>query len=534
MWTRDPGPATIKVWRRLWSLATCLGAVFDLPVQAEPLETLPPSAKQQSLLIKIDPKLGGRDGAWTDACNAIGKALMVKGGPWELGVFADYSCARGEHYLVGEKTASRHQWHLHLVKANAGAECVIVDGLTGVPPPHFSLSASKTLAKDLADPEISRLFALAVLDRLPMALQISARDLKMNGDGSAILRLKYFAKSAKRYKPLSKHPVPPNKIAIYGLDWDAARRQWRPQLVGIAARLDTKKLVATYAIEKNTIAKMGQQDLWGHYDPGTERQGAQLLQTAQEGRKATVVDSIVNAVLRTGSAGYIGIRYGLQMAKGNALLEKVSFFGLLAEVRAGPLGGARYYYDKLPEVKTREEASDGRTVDLSITWARHQLGYSFAFAPGYLVDLVTIAPKLGIWNFDANIDVARDGNRRVTATQHFGVVNAFGLGLELGLEWISDWYVIRPWAGIDGGFPVVPNSDNVSSLRGGVDGYWQVGTPIKIFSNQFRLALLAFGFGERVSLRSPKSEKALVAGGKAISYFEYKAFYAGGGLTVSW
>lgn len=194
----------------------------------------------------------------------------------------------------------------------------------------------------------------------------------------------------------------------------------------------------------------------------------------------------------------------------------------------------RYYYDKLPEVKIRDETSQGDHVDLSITWARHQLGYSFAFDPGFFVNFVTMTPKLGVWNFDATIDTQRDAARRVKATQHFGVVNAVGLGLEVGLEWISERYVLRPWAGLDAGFPLDPKSDNVSSVRGGIDGYWQVGTPFTMFATEFHLALLAFGFGERVSLKRPNAEQDLAKSDSAIFYFQYKALYAGGGLTASW
>lgn len=115
---------------------------------------------QESLLITIDPQVGGKDKEWADACNAIGSELKYKRGPWGMGVFADYSCARGDHYLVGEYTPNRHQWRLQLVKTPAGIECVIVDGFTTTPPPRFPLAASETLAKDLSKPELSRLLAL--------------------------------------------------------------------------------------------------------------------------------------------------------------------------------------------------------------------------------------------------------------------------------------------------------------------------------------------------------------------------------------
>jgi hypothetical protein len=244
------------------------------------------------------------------------------------------------------------------------------------------------------------------------------------------------------------------------------------------------------------------------------------------------VKSLSSLLLDTAASGYVGLRYGLQVLSGDELLGKTSMFSLLVEIRGGPAKGIRYYYDKLPKTTAKQEGVDG-DVDTSIEWSRHVLGYSFDFDPGFLVDRVTIDPKLGMWNFQAELPTEKDEEDRVVATEEFKLGNTVSVALEVGLELLSDWYTLRGWYSIDSGYSLLKTGGTITSNRFGIDTYFTAGPTFSVFGMPLKTALLAFFVHESVTLEAGKTEDP-DAGEEAITGVSYDGGYAGGGVAISW
>jgi hypothetical protein len=258
----------------------------------------------------------------------------------------------------------------------------------------------------------------------------------------------------RRPKFALREPKAPEELALYTLSWDASRKIWLPRIAGLARLEESSARKAIYHLDEKATKALDQGALWAHDPEGLGMRREELANAAQEGQldyRAHVEESLAaklrRTLIETISSGYAGIRYGAEFVPGDRLIEKTRFFGLLTEIRGGPLEGLRYYYDKLPEVKSTEVGVTDAPVETSITFARHQLGYSFNFPLGRIVDRLTLAPKIGVWNFHTVVEVQRDVAGRVVATREFDVDNALGLGAELGLEWLSERYTIKLWAG---------------------------------------------------------------------------------------
>jgi hypothetical protein len=237
---------------------------------------------------------------------------------------------------------------------------------------------------------------------------------------------------------------------------------------------------------------------------------------------------LTSALLDTAASGYVGLRYGKQVLAGDELLSKTSFFGLLVEMRGGPLEGLRVYYDKMPKV-----ASVNNGFGTQISWSRLILGKSWGWSPGFLVDRVDLTPKIGIWSLSATLPItfAEDGVSAV-GVQTFETDRALGLAIEGGLEWISTWYLLRMW----GAFDTALNfgrigAAGVTSQRFGVDTYLTAGPEINLFGVPFKTALLGFFLFESIEL-SQKPDKNNLE--DQIVGIGYQGGYAGLGGVLSW
>ena len=237
--------------------------------------------------------------------------------------------------------------------------------------------------------------------------------------------------------------------------------------------------------------------------------------------------------------GFIGARYGQQILTGNKLLELTNFIGLLFELRSGPLSGLQYYYDVLPPTTYQETSVTDVSVDSSISWTRHVLGYTFRFPFPWLIDRVTLTPKLGLWSLEAKIPGPRDDVGRVSELREFEIENAISLGIEAGMELLASRFLLRPWAGIDSGYSPVDDSKRVTSRRVGLDTYL-AGPRLGILGSTGRFAFLGFLFVENVTLTSDNAvgteAEANEDGVKLTTArrIEYNAGYAGLGLALSW
>jgi hypothetical protein len=255
-----------------------------------------------------------------------------------------------------------------------------------------------------------------------------------------------------------------------------------------------------------------------------------MLLAYMEGRK-----DLLNQILDTAASGYVGVRYGREVLLGSGalgkLINKTSMFGLLLEIRGGPVKGLRYYYDVLPRTSTSLPGING-PVDTTIQFSRHVVGFSWDIKMPFMVDKLTIDPKIGMWSFNATLPVTSDSQGRVAQVGDFNLGRTFSLGLDIGLEELADWYTVREWYGVNTGYSIIKSGAKVTSNRFGVDAYFTGGPDLPIFGVTFKSAILAFFFYESVDLT--RNVTAAENGPATITGVSYKAGYAGLGLALSW
>jgi hypothetical protein len=146
-----------------------------------------------------------------------------------------------------------------------------------------------------------------------------------------------------------------------------------------------------------------------------------------------------------------------------------------------------------------------------------------------LISRIDFQPKIGMLSFQS--DLAVQDSQGQYQILNFEARRVMNLNMELGLEKESLWLRSRLWASYSSAQASVVKSNGVSvtSARVGVDAYIDL---IKNSSWDFRL--LAFGFGERLTLQ--RDDKALENSGNelAVRKFGFNLLFVGGGLTLSW
>ncbi len=525
-------------------------------------EDLAPEALKIVLVAKKSRKVpkDGDDGgptalvyqkSWKKACDQLGAALLAGKGPWGFGAFSEASCYRGRKRIGGSEESAR--WVLNVVDGKAGVTFALTynrKNHDAVAVAELKLPPSAHFFEFFEDDEFTDVTAFSLLEQMPMALHV----------GSPMKGRHWRAGLTKGFKfPV---PEPPEELLLYRLAWSSEAERWRSQVIGTAKRGDvtgprrkkTEKATilvggeVAYVLDENLAVEIKDGDVWAQDARGP---GARTEELAKVGKDADILleteaangslldylrgtsGTLLSNLLRTAASGYVGLRYGLEVLPGNELLKKTHIFSLLVEIRGGPAKGLRYYYDKLPATTTTLTGENGAKATAEISWSRHVLGYSFDFNPGVLLDRITIDPKLGMWRFEARLPVPNEADPATPRTESIKLGKTFSLDLEVGGELLSDWYTLRGWYAIDGGFSLLKQGGSVSSNRFGADAYFTAGPTFPILGIPFKTALLAFYVYEAVNVSTGKNDN-LQPGQVAISSVPYSAGYAGGGILITW
>ena len=498
---------------------------------------------------------------WKAGCERLGAALLAGKGPFGFGAFASFSCFRGSDWVSGDKKDSA--WLVTVVDGKTEAKFVLrhKDNRGNSVVAEYSMPSSEFTLEFFADDEFADTVAFALLEDAPMGRLLTKSDLF--GSPPQFKGRYWRAGKSKDFK--FTVPKSPEFLVIYSLKWSEAEQRWRSDVVGSAKRVNVippkkekrKKgsiLVGGEVVYETTpavAAALETGNLWAQVSTGP---GSQHKATAEQLKQAQIALAaaaqsgklgdflvgkfdLLSSLLSSTASGYVGLRYGRQVLPGvgglGTLLNKTSIFGLLVEIRGGPAKGLRYYYDLLPKAKATVPGSGG-PVDTSIQFSRHTLGYSFDFDPHLLVDRVTIDPKVGVWTFNAKLPTEIDGDGLVSNTANFKLGTTVSLGLEVGLEELSDWYTIRGWYGINSGFSLLKTGGKVTSNQFGIDAYFTAGPTIPFFGVPLKTALMAFYFFESVNLSANKPVGELAPGDSNISGVSYTVGYAGIGAVLSW
>lgn len=542
------------------------GLLFPNIHAAESVQQIPknnleqkPNFEPQHLKLVWKIKEGSKDSrplekgteskTWLNACSNLGKSLLIGQGPWGMGVFASFSCWTDDKKISGNPKGK--PWTLEYMETDERVSLTLMDADSRVMS-EAAFGPSPYTAYFFGDKEFVDLLALKLLDGLPFLGYIAKGALI--GEGAFVGR---YPRSLPNGR---KRPVvpPPKSLTVYRLSVDKNSSLYHAQVVGSVsqASLDPESPLEAQVQKKSEKAKepmvhwraneeliQSNKDsfVWFHNEAGRNRMAPDLqlaidqiqkvlAEAADEGMLTNMLRGLKKSIIATTASGYVGVRYGPQVLPGDDLLGKTSFFGLLAEVRGGPLEGVRFYYDKLP-LKAVEQ--DG--FETSIEWSRLVVGKSFGLKLNRFADRVEITPKLGLWNFHTKLPVNYDADGKVTKVGVFDLDRAMSFSLEMGVEWNSPVYVIRPWYSFDGaGLISKINSKRVTSNRFGLDTYWTAGPKFRILGNQFKTAWLGFFIYETIGLTNNDSDVALGEGESIITDLSFTTGYAGLGVAVSW
>ncbi len=511
----------------------------------------PPKAKKKAKKYQTD---------WKKTCEQLAKAMTAEKGPWGYGVFGSYACYREKTRVAGTEKPAK--WQITVTDGAKEVSFVLyrllADG-SKLEMSKVTMPPSEYTVQFFQDDEFSDLVAFTLMDALPVGMLVTKPMLK--GSPPKFKGRHWRAGMAKDFK--YGVPPPPEELTLYRLSFDEGSKQWRSKVVGSAKKVsvtEPKKkkqkkqtiLVGgdvTYETSDAVAAALSTGTLWAHNANGPGARATELGDITKEAQLALdaaaangqlldflkgKITNVLSGLLDTAASGYVGLRYGLQVIPGDELLSKMSFFGLLVEVRGGPVKGLRYYYDKYPETTLKQEGAGGEMFDTSISSSRHTLGFSVDFNPGFLVDRLTVDPKIGMWAYNATLMVERvEGTESVKRPEKFELGNTVSLALEVGAELLSDWYTLRGWYAIDSGFSLLKTGGKVTSNRFGIDAFFTAGPTFPLFGVPFKTALMAFYFYEDVSI-SREIEDDLAAGEVEITEVPYQVGFAGGGVGISW
>lgn len=492
---------------------------------------------------------------WRKVCKLLGTSLKVGGGAWGSGGFSSFTCRDSR----SSSKKMKEPWILNVKRIETDVEVSLIqnsrDGEDPIEYYRQRLPHSEDFMQFLEDEEFIDLVAFAVMDHLPFLMKIEA---KKDGDVDSELRVRYPRIGGSRARKFVL-VEPPKELTIYTMEYDGKTGLYSARVLG-AAKLEKMEPADPETIRKNRGKRNANQGyayykldtagakaanlggVWAHNAQGRGRRSveltkavaaanAQLTESSKNGDLGSLLeggyDLLTNALLDTAASGYIGVRYGKQILAGDPLLAKTSFFGLLTEIRGGPLGGLRIYYDVMPEAKAKED-----DLETKIGWSRTIFGTSLGFDPGFLFDRVDVTPKIGMWTLSATLPTEKNEAGTTVSTSDFKFKKQFSFGIEAGLEWNSNFYLVRTWYGFDMALSLGKfGGSAVKSNRFGLDTFLNTGPRFSILGADLKTTLLMFVMYESIELSSPSANKSETG---EISGITYDGGYAGLGLAISW
>lgn len=445
------------------------------------------------------------------ACEGLGNGFVVKKGLFRHGIVSSYSCFEGDKSL-SEKAAKEPDWLLRISKDATGKwqfEMFYQDEKE--PQAKLTLPDGENMLAALNDPTVQKTIAAQMMDSLPMSRLIDRESIKA--------RLSYDGRKEETL------PQPPVEYKIFSLEYVPGARIWVPKVVGQAKKAKKGKKLVKWDVTLDLELEPGK-TYWAQGPLGRGQYGKNFEDTlgkalAKHGIKSDFLSQTVDALYDTLASGYVGLRYGFPMAKGDNLITKAAMVGILTEVRGGPLEGLRWYWDFAPEIKEKVNGQE-----TSYTWSRPTLGWSFGLQLPWFVKRIDVTPKIGVMDFDASFLVETPNGKEA---RRFRLKNASNFGLELGIESSAPWFLVRFWGASDvSGVVDLGGSGTVTSLRGGIDTVWDF---YKI-SESFDLSFLVFGFGERLTLATNDKEENPTD--IKIESVSFNMAFLGAGILLTW
>ena len=457
---------------------------------------------------------------WREACANLKTLFENPGGKFGHGPFTAVRCLN-ESSKLGDlkKMRPAPSWAMRVIDSDkqSGVEIYFL----GAKNPRMEATqlgnASDKFLEGLTHKKVVTSLALLLQDRLPMFTLVNITD-----DDARQIELE---------SPLLPDPVP-DEFAVYSLQFDDANDIWAPRSVGYI---------------KSGSSGLGSQIKWklklhrGSFEKGQmlfahNARGRGKGSDAAEGRLSSLfkrfgVTALAEGLMTALSENITGIRYGYQLFPSLDVVGKSNMLSLFTEVRAGPLGGLRFYYDTAPKVNQLLPTGD----QTYFGWSAINMGWAFGMAlPEWLAPVANrfdLQPKVGLIKLDTRLGGVDD--RGMAQTAEFKM-NSPVYGVEAGLERdLFSLALLRGWAGMLYSSSSIGSSKiNFLSFRSGIDSYWDLTT-----IGPFKLKALVFGSMENLSINKQFNapvDDSVVDRGAAITKVSYQMKFLGLGVTIAW
>lgn len=481
---------------------------------------------------------------WPAACRELGMAILNPALFWGQGTIGKFECDKLE------KPAGSHDAQLLIKIEDSGkyfkvsirdrGDGTVVGGVLNLGFVNKSVLA-------LRNEKFRELVVQYILDSLPVAVRLTEENF-LKSENAISWEVPTELESVKGVSL-------PKNILIYQMHWNSRFKLWRSSIVGesrssevtlkVAKRLlhqaatEKNKLVLRWNLSEKSQLNFGENSvLWIHNRSGPDAHGRRIMPqikraAAQVNKQelddllpsANVLENLLKVPL---ASAYVGARFGLPLFQDSPYGSKTTFIGVLAEVRSGPLDGLRLNADLWPKVTDQFGDKEG-----DFEASRYIAGWSFRFAPGikWLPDFVDISPAIGQWSFEIDVPVAVGDEIFLPS---FVADQVFSVGAGLGLEWITDVYLVRLWYSQDFGFnaDTAVDASGISTRRFGVDGMYDL---MKFSIGKSRFTSSVLGFAGLDAVRLNRTSKPLEGSDDlTIVGIEYLQVYSGGGLSISW
>lgn len=498
-----------RTWRVpivLFALATLAPAWAKAEaVRPEPLniELVSPSAASRNESKAVET-------SWKSACAALGAAFKIKRNFFFHGIAASHSC----RIVSGAGDTRANGWTLRITPGPASWTLAMFYDNTAEPEASLAIAGDAKVIKALGEPEVARHAAMKLMDDLPLARLVDQKSIKSS--------LSYKGKRN------GAQLTPVKEYKIFSMSYLPEGRLWAPRMVGEATLLRSAKT----GVWKWRVVLDGplepHQTYWAQDARGRGANAVGLSENlknalSKHDLKGGLLDDAATALYATVSSGYAGFRFGYPILQADPLLSKSAMVGIFTEVRGGPLEGLRWYWDFAPEARATINGEK-----MNFTWSRASLGWALGLdLDSSFLTRIDLIPKVGLMDLDAKVPF--ETSRGVVPVK-FRFKNATNLGLELGVETASPWFLLRLWGATDvSGYLDLGGPGTIKSLRAGIDTYWD----LYEISDRFKLSLLAFGFAEKLSLAKKEGEIDADANVK-IQAIGYALGIVGVGLILAW
>lgn len=501
---------TQLVWRVLIIFTTLMASPLAL---AEAKSVNPESLSIELLIPPSVPDVESKEieSAWKNACASLGSAFKIKGNYFFHGIASSHRCR-----LPSKKKRfpKKDGWTLKVVPDQTSWTLTMYYGRSAEPEARLVISGGTKVIKALADRQIAMLVAMRLMDDLPMARFIDERSVKNS--------FSYEDKSE------NEKLAPIEEYNIFGMTYLPDRNLWIPKVMGKAVlQKDEKKGLWNWRVKLDEPLQPDQA-YWAQDARGRGSNASQLSENlkgelSKHNISGNLFDEATQTLYDSLVSGYVGIRYGYPISKSDSLISEAAMVGIFTEVRGGPLEGLRWYWDFAPEVKKR---INGEIMNFS--WSRPSIGWSFGLKfNSLIVNRIDVTPKIGLMDLDAKVPF--ETSRGIVPVK-FRFKNATNLGIEVGVETASPWFIVRIWGATDAsGFVDLGGPGTIKSLRGGIDTYWD----LYKLSDHIELSVLVFGFGEKLSLAKNKGEVD-ASSNVRIEAIGYEFGIVGAGLILVW